>query len=412
MNERTMKLEGKHIVLGVTGSIAAYKAASLVRCLVKEGAEVQVVMTPSAKEFISPLTMATLSQKPVASEFFNRRDGSWYSHVDIGLWADLMLVAPATAASIGKMANGIADNMLITTYLSMKAPTWIAPAMDLDMYKHPSTQQNVERLKSFGVKILDAEVGFLASGLEGKGRMMEPEAIANAVVNYFEAENNRPLLGKKVLITAGPTYENIDSVRYIGNYSTGKMGYALAEEAQQLGATVYLVLGPSALSSPKGVYTSRVSSANEMLKEAKELFPKCDIAIFAAAVADYRPEQTYEGKIKREKSNNTLQLKLTKNPDIAATLGATKKQNQLLVGFALEMDSDTDEVKAKMQRKGMDVMVLNSLADAGAGFGGDTNKITILTHKNSPISFPLKSKREVAKDIFTVIREELELGND
>lgn len=398
-----MRLRGIRIVLGISGGIAAYKDASLVRLFVNEGAEVQVVMTPSAKEFITPLTMSTLSQRSVASEFFDRRDGSWHSHVEMGLWADLMLVAPCTASTLAKMAHGVADNMLITTYLSMKAPTFIAPAMDLDMYAHPTTRDNLEKLKGYGVHVLDAEEGFLASGLQGKGRMMEPESIVEAVVAYFEKKTPNPLRGKRVCITAGPTYEAVDAVRFVGNYSSGKMGFALAEEALALGAEVSLILGPTMLEPPKGVEVLRVTSAREMLSASEGPFEESDIVIFAAAVADYRPETEVKGKMKREEIGNDLVLRLVKNPDIAATLAKRRRPGQFLVGFALETESLQEEAIAKMERKGMDMMVLNSLADQGAGFVSDTNKVTILRRGCDPRILPLKSKRQVASDIFNTI---------
>lgn len=410
-----MKLQGKHIVVGITGSIAAYKAATLIRCLIKEGAEVQVVITPAGKEFITPLTLSTLTNKPVVSEFFDRRDGSWHSHVSLGLWADLMLIAPASAATLGKMAHGIADNMLLTTYLSMKAPTWVAPAMDLDMYAHEATQNNLSILQQRGVHIIDAGSGFLASGLEGKGRMAEPEHIAGEVIRYFESGamplatplSKAPLQGKRVLITAGPTYEAIDAVRFIGNHSSGRMGYAMASACKAQGAEVTLVSGPTALPDPLGVKTVRVTSALEMLQASEVIFPKSDIAIFSAAVADYRPTTPVEGKMKRETLGQELQIQLTKNPDIAATLGAKKEARQLLVGFALETSPNEEEALRKMRVKGMDMMVLNSLSDQGAGFGGTTNKIALLS-ATEVVHFPLKSKEEVAQDIVQAIIKRLE----
>ncbi len=405
-----MKLQGKHIVVGITGSIAAYKAAILVRSLIKEGAEVQVVMTPAGKEFITPLTLSTLTNKPVVSEFFDRRDGSWHSHVALGIWADMLLIAPASAATIGKMAHGIADNMLLTTYLSMKAPTWIAPAMDLDMYAHQATQDNLAMLRQRGVHIIDAEAGFLASGLEGKGRMAEPEQIVQEVIHYFtsahcpssEGNISTPLSGKNVLITAGPTYENIDAVRFIGNHSTGRMGYALASVCAQWGAHVTLVSGPCALAAPQGVTTIRVNTALEMLAASEALFEQTDVALFSAAVADYRPASPMEGKMKREHLGEELTLRLTKNPDIAATLGHKRDARQVLVGFALETTPDEEEARRKMKAKGMDLMVLNSLSEKGAGFGGTTNKITLLSSSEVQ-HFPLKSKEEVAQDIVQAI---------
>ena len=333
-----MSLQGKHIVLGITGSIAAYKSATLIRLLIKMGAEVQVVITPSGKEFITPLTLSTLTQKPVVSEFFDRRDGSWHSHVSLGLWADLMLIAPASAATLAKMVTGVADNMLLTTYLSMKAPVWVAPAMDLDMYRHPATQSNLQTLRERGLHVVEPGDGFLASGLEGKGRMEEPEQIAQAVAQHFEAEaqgcKENSLAGMEVLITAGPTYEPIDAVRFIGNYSSGRMGYALAAECARRGARVHLVSGPSSLPDPQGVHVERVSTACEMLAACQKVANSCRIAIFSAAVADYRPEHKAEGKMKRESTGTSMSLSLVKNPDIAATLGAEKKEKQIMVGFA------------------------------------------------------------------------------
>ncbi len=398
-----MGLKGKHIVLGITGSIAAYKSASLIRLLVKEGAEVQVVITPSGKEFVTPLTLATLTQKPVVSEFFDRRDGSWHSHVSLGLWADLMLIAPASAATLAKMATGVADNMLLTTYLSMKAPVWVAPAMDLDMYHHEATQQNLRLLQERGVRILEPGSGFLASGLEGKGRMEEPEEIARLVRVFFEEETTEaprsPLHGMEVLITAGPTYEPIDAVRFVGNYSTGRMGYALAQACALRGAMVHLVSGPTALPDPEGVHVVRVATAMEMLLACEQVAPKSRLAIFSAAVADYRPLEVASGKIKREATGEAMALSLIKNPDIAATLGARKTTSQVMVGFALETSTDITETQRKMERKGMDLMVLNSLSDAGAGFATATNKVTLLDRKGIVSAYELKSKEAVARDI-------------
>ena len=366
-------LENKKIVLGITGGIAAYKACNLARLLIKKGAEVQVVMTPSAKEFITPLTLSTLTHKPVVSEFFDRRDGSWHSHVDIGLWADAMIIAPATASSIGKMANGIADNMLITTYLSMKAPVFVAPAMDLDMYAHPSTQQNIQRLVSYGNHIIEPGTGFLASKLEGKGRMEEPEKIVEVLEKHFSKQQS--LTGKSVLITAGPTYEKIDPVRFVGNYSSGKMGYALAEACAKQGAEVTLVSGPVMLQTKHpAIRRIDVESAQEMYDAATTYFPQADIAILSAAVADFTPETTADKKIKRKGDELVLNLRPTQ--DIAAALGAIKNENQLLVGFALETDNEVQNAQDKMKRKNFDFIVLNSLQDKGAGFRVDTNKIT------------------------------------
>ncbi|GHS98543.1 phosphopantothenoylcysteine decarboxylase [Bacteroidia bacterium] len=390
-------LAGKKIVLGITGSIAAYKAAYLCRAFIKKGAEVQVVITPAGKEFITPVTLSALTRKPLVSEFFTANDGTWHSHVDLGVWADLMLIAPATAATIGKMANGIADNMLITTYLSMKAPVFIAPAMDLDMYAHPSTQQNLEKLKSYGNYIIEPATGFLASALEGKGRMEEPDTIVQFIEDFFEKKS--PLAKKKIVITAGPTYEKIDPVRYISNYSSGKMGFALAEECASRGAKVILISGPVKLNT---IYPSikriDVESAEEMYRAALEYFPQMDAGILCAAVADYKPVHYSENKLKR-KTGEVLDLKLTPNPDIAAALGQIKKPGQILVGFALETDSERIHAEEKLKKKNLDFIVLNSLKEAGSGFQVDTNKITILDSLGNVKDFPLKSKKEVAKDI-------------
>ena len=399
-------LENKKIVLGITGSIAAYKACILARLLIKKGAEVQVVMTPAAKEFITPLTLATLTQKPVVSEFFDRRDGSWHSHVNLGLWADAMLIAPASASTIGKMANGIADNMLVTTYLSMKqsptyegkvnTPVFVAPAMDLDMYAHPSTQANLQKLQSYGNHIIEPATGFLASKLEGKGRMEEPEKIVEVLEQFFAKQQK--LAGKKVLITAGPTYEKIDPVRFIGNYSSGKMGFALAEVCAEQGAEVTLVSGPVMLQTKHpGIKRIDVESAQQMYEAATKHFPKADIAILCAAVADFTPKTTADKKIKRKGDNLKLELQPTK--DIAAALGAVKKKKQVLVGFALETDNEQKNAKEKMERKNFDFIVLNSLQDKGAGFRVDTNKVTIIGRHNDLTAYDIKSKREVAEDI-------------
>ena len=388
-------LKNKKIVLGITGSIAAYKACILVRLLIKKGAEVQVVMTPAAKEFITPLTLSTLTQKPVVSEFFDRRDGSWHSHVSLGLWADAMIVAPASASTIGKMANGVADNMLITTYLSMKAPVFVAPAMDLDMYAHPTTQQNLKKLASYGNHIIEPGTGFLASNLEGKGRMEEPEKIVEALEQYFAKQSL--LTGKKVLITAGPTYEKIDPVRFIGNYSSGKMGFALAEVCAEQGAEVTLVSGPVSLTAKHpAIKRIDVESAAEMYNATTKCFPKADIAILCAAVADFTPKVTADKKIKRK--GNNLKLELQPTQDIAAALGAAKKKKQVLVGFALETNDELKNAREKMKRKNLDFIVMNSLQDKGAGFRVDTNKVTILD-SHGLTAFDTKSKREVAEDI-------------
>ncbi len=395
-------LKGKKIVLGITGSIAAYKAAVLARELIKQGAEVQVVITPAGKEFITPLTLATLTRKPVISEFFSHRDGTWNSHVDLGQWADLMLIAPATASTIGKMANGVADNMLVTTYMSMKAPVFIAPAMDLDMFAHPATQQNLDKLRSYGNYIIEPGEGELASQLVGKGRMEEPANIVKYLADYFES---RALLkGKKIMITAGPTYEKIDPVRFIGNYSSGKMGYALAEECADRGAEVVLVSGPVNLKTANpNISRVDVESAGDMYSAAVKFFPECDAAILCAAVADYTVEHQADKKIKREGNDLVLSLKPTK--DIARELGRMKKDNQRLVGFALETNDEMQNAERKLESKNLDFIVLNSLNDKGAGFRTDTNKITIIGRDGNVQRFPLKIKNEVASDIVDNLQE-------
>ncbi|SFK45081.1 phosphopantothenoylcysteine decarboxylase / phosphopantothenate--cysteine ligase [Porphyromonadaceae bacterium KH3CP3RA] len=396
-----MSLQGKHIVLGITGSIAAYKSAILTRLLIKKGAEVQIVITPAGKEFITPVTLSALSGRPVISDFFASGDGTWHSHVDLGLWADVMIVAPATAATIGKMVNGVADNMLITTYLSMKAPVFVAPAMDLDMYRHISTRRNIEKLKSDGVQIIDATDGELASHLEGKGRMEEPENIVSVLEQFFATGND--LDKKKIMITAGPTYERIDPVRFIGNFSSGKMGFALAEECASRGAEVILITGPTALSaSHPNILRVNVESAVEMYDAALKIFPQMDAAILSAAVADYRPEEMSEEKIKRS-GNEHLSLSLVPNPDIAASLGKIKKPGQLSIGFALETNDEESNAIKKIEEKNFDYIVLNSLNDRGAGFGHDTNQVTILSRDGEKQSFLLKSKKEVAKDIIDTV---------
>lgn len=389
-------LQGKHIVLGISGSIAAYKAAVLARLLIKRGAEVQIVITPAGKEFITPITLSALTSKPVISEFFSGRDGTWNSHVDIGLWADAMLIAPATAATIGKMAHGIADNMLITTYLSMKAPVFVAPAMDLDMCAHSSTQDNLDLLRSRGNRVIEPASGFLASHLEGKGRMQEPEIIVQELEAFFASQQD--LKGRKVLITAGPTHEPLDPVRFIGNHSTGRMGIALANELYRRGAEVALVLGPTNLEPELGVKVIPVQTAQEMLEASLVEVDSVDIAIFSAAVADYRPMECREEKIKRE-SEGDMTIRLVRNPDIAATLGEKKRPNQFFVGFALETDAGEVEAERKLQRKGLDAIVLNSLQDAGAGFGHTTNKVSIISHNRPIVRYKLKSKDKVAQDI-------------
>lgn len=397
-----MNLKGKHIILGITGGIAAYKSAMLLRLLVKAGAEVQVVMTPNAKEFITPVTLSTLSGKPVISEFFTANTGEWHSHVDLGLWADAMVIAPATASTIGKMANGVADNMLVTTYLSSKAPIFVAPAMDLDMMAHPSTSRNLALLRSYGNHIIEATAGELASHLTGKGRMEEPERIVEVLDRFFG--QSRDFAGKHILITAGPTYERIDPVRFIGNYSSGKMGYALAEEAAARGARVTLVSGPVSIRHDFGpaVEVVRVESARQMLDACESVFSDVDAAIMCAAVADYAPADPSDTKIKRE-GNEPPVIRLVKNPDIARTLGERKRSGQVLVGFALETDHEGDNAISKLKSKNLDMVVLNSLRDAGAGFSTDTNKITVYTADGRSVPFPLKDKHEVAADILDVM---------
>lgn len=394
----TTILQGKHIVLGITGGIAAYKSATLLRLLVKKGAEVQVVMTPSAKEFITPVTLSALSGRPVVSDFFTANSGEWHSHVELGLWADAMIVAPATACTIAKMATGVADNMLVTTYLSAREPVFIAPAMDLDMMAHPSTKHNLETLKSYGNHIIEPAEGELASHLVGKGRMEEPEKIVEYLENFFL--HSHDLAGKKFLITAGPTYEKIDPVRFIGNYSSGKTGYALADEAARRGADVTLVSGPVAISpSESTVKVVKVESAIEMLDACRNAFSDADFAIMSAAVADYAPEHHADRKIKREKEA-IPQIKLKKNPDIAATLGAMKRPEQKLVGFALETDNAMENARLKMSRKNLDMIVLNSISADNKCFNTDTNSVTIITDGGHSVSqIPQKDKRELAHDI-------------
>lgn len=386
-------------MLGITGGIAAYKSAVLARLLVKAGAEVQVVMTPSAREFITPLTLSTLTGKPVITEFFTANTGEWHSHVDLGLWADAMVIAPATACTIGKMAHGIADNMLVTTYLSAKAPVFVAPAMDLDMMAHPSTTANIALLRSYGNHIIEPTSGELASHLVGKGRMEEPEKIVAVLEEYFA--KSQILKGKTVLVTAGPTYERIDPVRFIGNFSSGKMGYAIADALAGRGAEVTLVSGPVGGLKPQSaaVKVVCVESAREMLTACESAWPGSDIAVMAAAVADYRPATAADCKIKREGRTSAPTLELVENPDIAATLGAQKRPGQLLIGFALETDHEAEHAAAKLERKRLDAIVLNSLRDKGAGFGVDTNKIAIIKATGETTEYPLKSKRDVAEDV-------------
>lgn len=390
-------LKGKKIVLGITGSIAAYKSCLLIRELVKQGAEVQVVITPAGKEFITPITLSALTHKPVISEFFSGRDGTWNSHVDLGLWADAMVVAPCTASTLGKMAHGIADNMLITTYLSMKAPVFIAPAMDLDMYRHPSTQANLQCLQDYGNHIIEPASGFLASGLEGKGRMEDPVVIARRLSEYFDRQElSSALSGKHILITAGPTYEKIDPVRFIGNYSSGKMGFAIAEECRRRGANVTLVTGPVSLSCDSDIHRIDVESCQDMYEAATATFANSDVAILAAAVADFRPTFVADKKTKRGKDD--WQLSLSPTHDIAAALGKAKKENQTLVAFALETNDEEANALSKLERKNADFIVLNSLRNEGTCFRTDDNQIEILT-RNGKTSYPKKSKQQTAVDI-------------
>lgn len=387
-------IAGKKIVLGITGSIAAYKACLIIRGLVKRGAEVQVVITPAGKEFITPVTLSALTHKPVISEFFSQRDGSWHSHVDLGLWADAMLIAPCTASTLGKMAHGIADNMLITTYLSMKAPVFIAPAMDLDMYSHPATQENLRTLIGYGNHVIEPGCGFLASGLEGKGRMEEPENIIQALEDFFQAQQD--LKGKKILITAGPTYEKIDPVRFIGNYSSGKMGFALAEECAKRGAEVTLIAGPVALSCSSGIHRVNVESCQEMYNASIEAFPLQDAAILCAAVADFKPAMTADRKIKRGEDGLRLQLEPTQ--DIAASLGKMKQERQRLVAFALETDHEESNAESKLKKKNADFVVLNSTRNKGTTFRTDDNQIIIVSPQGKK-EYGKKPKSEVARDI-------------
>lgn len=394
-------LKGKKIVLGITGSIAAYKSCLIIRELIKSGAEVQVVITPAGKEFITPITLSALTHKPVVSEFFSQKDGTWNSHVDLGLWANAMVIAPCTAATLGKMANGVADNMLITTYLSMKAPVFIAPAMDLDMYKHPSTLKNIETLRSFGNHIIEPGSGFLASGLEGKGRMEEPENIVKVLDKFFSASNEKQsytedLKDKKILITAGPTYEKIDPVRFIGNYSSGKMGFALAEECSRRGAKVLLVAGPVSLTCSDSIQRIDVESCKEMYDAAVGEFPNCDAAILCAAVADFRPEEIAEQKIKRV--GDDLLLKLKPTQDIAAAIGGIKGEEQRIIAFALETNEEESNAQRKLEKKNADFIVLNSTRIPGTTFQADDNQITII-NKEGKKTYAKKPKTEVAHDI-------------
>lgn len=439
-------LSGKHIVLGITGSIAAYKSCLIIRALVKRGAEVQVVITPAGKEFITPITLSALSRHPVISDFFSQRDGTWHSHVDLGLWADAMLIAPCTASSLGKMAHGVADNMLVTTYLSMKAPVFIAPAMDLDMYQHPSTQANINTLKGYGNRFVEPTSGFLASGLEGKGRMQEPDLIVEELEHFFadplkdmtqegaqgqedmtqedtldqekttqkgaqdqekmtqegaQKEKMLPLAGKHILITAGPTYERIDPVRFIGNFSSGKMGFSIAEECRRRGAEVTLVAGPTALQCDAAIRRVNVESAQEMYEACLPAFDTADAAILSAAVADFTPEQKAESKIKREADDLVLRLRPTH--DIAKTLGQRKRPGQRLVCFALETNDEEANARGKLERKNADFVVLNSTRIPGTTFNADDNQIAVVTREGVR-SYPKKSKQEVASDIIDVLQ--------
>jgi phosphopantothenoylcysteine decarboxylase/phosphopantothenate--cysteine ligase len=395
-------LKDKNILIGVTGGIAAYKTATIIRLFVKEGATVKVIMTDNAKDFITPLTLSTLSKNPIFSEFYNQENGDWNSHVDLGLWADLFLVAPATANTIARMANGIADNLLLTTYLSARCPVFIAPSMDMDMLKHPATVINIETLKAFGNTILDPSSGELASGLTGKGRMVEPEEIVKEIKSFFTKKKSYPLRGKKVLINAGPTREPIDPVRFISNYSSGKMGIALADAASEYGAEVELVLGPvNILPKDSSIKITRVTTAAAMASECIPKFSNCDIAVLSAAVADYALSKASEHKIKR--TTDSLTLKLEPTVDIAATIGKMKKPSQLVAGFALETDQELKNATLKLKRKNLDIIVLNSLKETGAGFESDTNKITIIDKYNNIDKFELKSKDEAARDILDKI---------
>lgn len=402
-----MKLKGKNILLGITGGIAAYKAAILVRLLVKEGAQVQVVMTKLAKEFITPLTMATLSKNPILVDFFDPENGHWNSHVDLGAWSDLYLIAPATANSMGKMAHGIADNLLLTTYLSAKCPVMLAPAMDLDMFKHPANAKNIETLKTFGNIIIEPESGELASGLIGMGRMAEPEVITKRIIDFFDSK--KKLKSKKILVTAGPTYEPIDPVRFIGNYSSGKMGYFIAEELAKQGAEVILISGPTHLEISHPLITKvSIQTAQEMYEASMNYFPHCHAAIMSAAVADFKPTVRFDRKVKR--GNDQMQISLEPNKDIAAELGKLKNENQILIGFALETDNELENAKKKIHTKNFDFIVLNSLNDKDAGFGFDTNRISIIDDQNKIIRYDLKSKQDVAVDIVNALISKLKIS--
>ena len=402
-----MDLAGKRIILGVTGSIAAYKAVYLLRLLIKAGAEVQVIMTPTAKQFVGPVTFSSLSGKTVLSDFFSAEGGDWNSHVEMGVSADLMLIAPVTATTLGKMANGVADNLLLTTYLSARCPVVVAPAMDMDMYRHPSTQGNLEILKGYGNLVIEPGEGELASGLEGPGRMEEPEEILTFIRQINPGSSKKKLLNKRVLVTAGPTHENIDPVRFIGNHSSGKMGFAIAEAFAAEGARVSLVAGPVALdSSVKGVELFRVRSAGEMFEKCRALMEQMDIAVFNAAVSDFTPVSVSESKVKRDKEEWTIRLKATR--DIAAEMGKIKTDGQLLVGFALETDNELESARRKLEKKNLDLIVLNSMQDRGAGFGTDTNQVTMIDRKGNADKFELKPKKQVAVDLVKRVIKMLE----
>jgi phosphopantothenoylcysteine decarboxylase / phosphopantothenate---cysteine ligase len=395
-------LEGKKIILGITGSIAAYKSAVSTRLLVKAGAEVKVVMTPSAHGFITPLTLATLSKNPVLTEFVQDDQGKWNNHVDLGLWADIFLIAPASANTLAKMAHGICDNLLLAVYLSARCPVMIAPAMDLDMLQHPSTKANLNLLESFGNTVVTPAFGELASGLTGQGRMAEPEEILNHVENHLSGTQR--LKGKRVIVTAGPTYEAIDPVRFIGNHSSGKMGFALAEALASQGAHVDLIAGPTQQhTNHPNIRVSHVTRADEMFEVCSSLFQNADITVLAAAVADYKPAVTAEQKIKKNGEN--LILDLVRTPDIAASLGKQKRNGQMIVGFALETEHEKENALKKLNAKNFDLIILNSLNDAGAGFGVDTNKITVINRKKEEREFDLKNKKELARDIVDIIIE-------
>jgi phosphopantothenoylcysteine decarboxylase/phosphopantothenate--cysteine ligase len=393
-----MKLAGKCIILGVTGSIAAYKAVYLLRLLIKEGADVQVIMTPAARKFVGTVTFSALSGKTVLSDFFASEGGDWNSHVDMGVSADLMLVAPVTATTLGKMANGVADNLLVTTYLSARCPVIVAPAMDLDMYRHPSTQRNLDILKGYGNLVIEPGSGELASGLEGRGRMEEPEEILRFIKQIGSEPSKKKLLNKQVLVTAGPTHENIDPVRFIGNHSSGKMGFAIAEAFAAEGATVSLITGPVSLEArAAGIEVTRVTSADEMFKACSGLMEHMDVAVFNAAVSDYTPVETSGKKVKRGEGEWTIRMKPTR--DIAAEMGKRKSEGQVLVGFALETDNELEHARSKLKKKNLDLVVLNSMQDEGAGFGTDTNRVTMIDRSGNVEKFELKPKNQVASDL-------------